>query len=139
MLMGDNYQASRDRPSRAFTTCESCKAHFGNGSETETECEECRDVVRLRTIALRLLAAESSPYFDDRMRTSHNKAERDSLGAVIDAFVLRIQAGEIVIPDVLPVPRGLDPRGREEREGAALTRVRGNGSRRTWNTNASRR
>ena len=71
------YHPDRDRPGRNFSTCDSCGCHWGNGSEPETECEECRDVVRLRTIALRLLSAPLTDLYGPRFSVcSRTLAER---------------------------------------------------------------
>lgn len=128
-----------------YWTCVECKQNSmdpapDDGSLT---CGECSGEHKLRTIAVRLLNCPGSPHY-----VPHFSASSGSTGsehhkrsaALVDALVAKLKSGEVPIPEVLPVPfRRSHDDGAGERVAVGIYRALGNGARRRWDTNASRR
>lgn len=125
-----------------YWICEECGDHGmepppADGSLT---CGECSGEHRLRTIAVRLMICESSEHYVPGFGTSKNRDEYLSMSALVDALVAKLRSGQVATPDVLPMPRRkTHDTTASERVAVGIYRALGNGARRRWDTNASRR
>ena len=134
------YNLSRDRQAKNFTVCESCGGHFGNGSEAATICGECTGDAKSREIAVRLLIAQDSPFYQIKFAASKTRRQYERMALRVTRLALLIRHGRVPVPNPLPMPRRkMHDDKVSERVAIGIYRVLGNGSRRRWDTNASRR